>query len=776
MNEVILNGVSSNTINGLLIQELPPVSKPLMRANVEEIDGRDGDIITKLGYSAYDKAMLIGLYGNFDIDEVIEFFNSSGKVTFSNEPDKYYNYQILEQIDFERLVRFRQATVKFHVQPFKYKVDEEQIQVDTTMITAEGSNNMTLEYTQGGATLQIDLKGNTKQTGKNLFNMGQSFPASSSFTAVVSGNTLTLTATGTAGAQYTTAYVHNCNASNSYIFSCKAKKVVKGTNGMSRITVYIYGSNDGSTYSSTLTGITNNDPTQGTEYSFNSGVVTGYTHYRFYIYNNNSTPVTVGEKTQYYDIQFEEGTVATDFEPYFGGIPSPDYPVPIHSVSGDNTVTVCGKNLFDISKTESESSSAYCSLTNSNGVLTLTAIGTIGAQYIKNYVYNCDITETYTLSFKAKKVVKGTDGAPHIKALIYGSNDDGITYINIDSVQVNNPIEGTEYSLSKTVQGYKAYRIYLYNNGSTPVTIGEQTQYYDIQFEVGTATAYEPYMSQEYPINLPSGMELNKIGSCADYFHQQDGSWYVHKAVKESGVVATGGGAFGSCYRWFYTDNEAKSYSTSIVGNLCTHFSEDNNVFVSTTVQVGMFGQFRDYKQFYFASDKATKAEFNTWCNDNNVRVYCALATAEEIEVTDATLISQLNAISQAMSYNGTTNILQENNDLPFWLDVEAYGNVNSHILNDGNYTARPLLTIYGTGNIGVYLNEIQVFQIEMGDNDKIAIDSAKMEAYDPDTKALLNRLVTGDYSNFVLKKGQNELVFSGSVQGFTLDNYTRWL
>ena len=120
MNYCVLNGVKSNTIKGLLIQELPPVSKPLMRTEIQQIDGRDGDIVTNLGYSAYDKSMTIGLFGNFDIDDVISYFDSSGTVTFSNEPDKYYNYQIIEQIDFERLLRFRQATVTFHVQPFKY--------------------------------------------------------------------------------------------------------------------------------------------------------------------------------------------------------------------------------------------------------------------------------------------------------------------------------------------------------------------------------------------------------------------------------------------------------------------------------------------------------------------------------------------------------------------------------------------------------------------------------------------------------------------------------
>lgn len=131
MNYVVLNGVKSNTINGLLIQELPPISKPLMRTEIEQIDGRDGDIVTNLGYSAYDKQMTIGLYGSYDIDDVIAYFASSGTVTFSNEPDKYYNYQIIQQIDFERLIRFRQATVTFHVQPFKFSAVGDDVSVDT---------------------------------------------------------------------------------------------------------------------------------------------------------------------------------------------------------------------------------------------------------------------------------------------------------------------------------------------------------------------------------------------------------------------------------------------------------------------------------------------------------------------------------------------------------------------------------------------------------------------------------------------------------------------
>lgn len=121
-NYIIINGFKSDLINGLLIQNLPPITKPQRRVQIEEIDGQDGDLVTDLGYAAYDKSFDIGLYGNYCINDIIAFFNSSGTVTFSNEPDKYYNFKILNQIDFERLLRFKTATVIMHVQPFKYSL------------------------------------------------------------------------------------------------------------------------------------------------------------------------------------------------------------------------------------------------------------------------------------------------------------------------------------------------------------------------------------------------------------------------------------------------------------------------------------------------------------------------------------------------------------------------------------------------------------------------------------------------------------------------------
>lgn len=160
MNFVVINGNSSTEIRGLLIQSLPPISKPLLRTEIEEIDGRDGDVITKLGYSAYDKEFEIGLHGHFSIDQIISFFDTEGTVVFSNEPDKYYKFTMLEQIDFERLLIFRTAVIRMHVQPFKY-MNEEPV-VGESSVTVWNRGNMVARpkiTIHGSGDIEVSLNG-----------------------------------------------------------------------------------------------------------------------------------------------------------------------------------------------------------------------------------------------------------------------------------------------------------------------------------------------------------------------------------------------------------------------------------------------------------------------------------------------------------------------------------------------------------------------------------------------------------------------------------------
>ena len=143
MNYVIWNNKDSRDIKGLLISELPPITKPKMRVKETVIDGVDGSIIEELGYESYDKAIAIGLKIGADLDKVIEYFTGNGEIVFSNEPDKYYTARIIKNIEYERLLRYRVAKVTFRVQPFKYNRVElpREATTDRTSMIVENLGN-----------------------------------------------------------------------------------------------------------------------------------------------------------------------------------------------------------------------------------------------------------------------------------------------------------------------------------------------------------------------------------------------------------------------------------------------------------------------------------------------------------------------------------------------------------------------------------------------------------------------------------------------------------
>lgn len=189
INYIELNGEKSTDVKGLMIQSLPPITKPKMRTSIEEIDGRDGDVVTKLGYSAYDKEVSIGLHGDFDIDDAISFFDSEGEVVFGNERDKYHRYQILDQIDFERLVRFRTATVKMHVQPFKYDAVDRTFDVVNQLIDVKDSTASRFGVTAASNGGSVRVAGKATNTVEIMVPIDRiTLSGSYTLTAETSGN------------------------------------------------------------------------------------------------------------------------------------------------------------------------------------------------------------------------------------------------------------------------------------------------------------------------------------------------------------------------------------------------------------------------------------------------------------------------------------------------------------------------------------------------------------------------------------------------------------
>ena len=165
MAEITWKNKSSKEIEGLIITNTPPITKPKMKVDKIEIDGRDGDIIEKVGYESYTKNVGIGLARKYDIDEVIKYFTGDGELILSDEPDKVYIASIFDDVDYERLLQIRKATVKFHVQPYKYLKDESKVSLSITTQTSVEVENKGLEVSkpifmlEGSGTIEIAVNG-----------------------------------------------------------------------------------------------------------------------------------------------------------------------------------------------------------------------------------------------------------------------------------------------------------------------------------------------------------------------------------------------------------------------------------------------------------------------------------------------------------------------------------------------------------------------------------------------------------------------------------------
>ena len=609
-NYVIINGVNSLTIQGLAIKTLPPITKPIQRNLREEIDGRDGDIVTTLGYGAYDKTIEIGLFGTFDIDEVIAYFNQKGTITFSNEADKVYNFQALEQVDYAELLKFRTANVVLHCQPFKYPLNETPLVEEYEYVEATGTD-ITLDNTSEAIFNKIDLLGNTSQNGT----------------------------------------------------------------------------------------------------------------------------------------------------------PTPSSPIPINVVSGDNTIEICGKNLVN----DIRVGKAWNNNSNADRAVVYATI---------------QPNTQYTISFKEK-------------------DSDTILYYfektSKSATSITKTITGVNQTTTITTQATSGVLGIQINK--TSITL-EDIEAIGVQIEKGsTATTYEPYIGHSYHITLPSGMFLGGIGNYVDFIFkaingnsyydsltqaQKDeltyGSWYLHKEI---GKVVLDGSENWYVNNQTYRINNfgAKPFSSFSVDNVLAY----SNYFKWLN---GNSGTFVDGAMWYILSGNelclqkdqnptsTTLATFKSWLATNKPIVYYVLATPTNTEITDTTLLEQLEAIKNAISYKGQTNITQVSNDLPFILDLSALKENSDHLVIDniGNIYSKLTLDLEGTGIVDIYLNDTQMFEVDLSEKNEIVIDTQAMEAYNPTDNTLANRQVTGDYSKFKLDSGENDLRFSGDLTKATITRYVRWL
>lgn len=381
---------------------------------------------------------------------------------------------------------------------------------------------------------------------------------------------------------------------------------------------------------------------------------------------------------QVYEITEAEWNADTytskDYEPYAGSTstqitpsPNPDYPQDIQVVTGTQTVTISdgdeqsqtytinlGSNLVDISTFEMggmsngrKTESTY-RITNINNPLPVLP------------------NTTYTMSAELGSGILGFRAGVHQldanKAFVSDSNWQQLATGNYTfTTSANTRYIGIVCSLSTTSA--------TVNTGSTEnlTAFTSPSQWLrgcTLWVEKGNTVRHFP------PI------ELCKIGDYQDYIYKSGDDWYVHKEVNKTKLAGSGWVVGLAGYPVYYTTS-ITDYATSNNIPFCAIFSGATNV-------AGVYGA-RDLPdnscafinisgdttpRFYVNSSKfANASELNTFLANNDTYIYYALATATDTQITDSTLIGQLEALKNAQVFSGET-IFETSGNLPAILSL----------------------------------------------------------------------------------------------------------
>lgn len=473
----------------------------------------------------------------------------------------------------------------------------------------------------------VEIQGNTTQqtyTGKNEIKLGTPSGSERGLTVVRDTTTGSVEFSGTTNGTYPWLFETSgiSLASGTYIFSI-------GNPMPYDIYLRIYDANGNYPASATIRS-------GGTS----ATVTTTYTAVRFGCLIGITSSGAVVPTTTIYPM-LESGSSATSFEPYVGGTPAPnpDYPQPVRTVTGENTLTISdgtntqsyeinlGKNLFDKDN-----------MSIRNGYLYNNGLSGKDTYPDRCFVLACEPNTTYTIS----RTVKTTSfRAAYCNTTIPATTSSVVT------TQVAGQIDNNHGTSITITTGTSAkYLVVHYGNVNNDSNINESLA--TIQVEKGsTATSYAAYFT---PI------ELCKIGTYQDYIYKSGGKWYVHKMVGKTIFDGTEAWDYndGGGYRRFVSPVLSNAFSV----NYRTEMFSDHFYYSSSTSGIGVGFLFTSRAYFYYGNTSTSTNDFKTWLSSNNTNFYYRLATPTDTEITNAALVAQLEAIlSQGYTYAGTNNI-----------------------------------------------------------------------------------------------------------------------
>ena len=353
------------------------------------------------------------------------------------------------------------------------------------------------------------------------------------------------------------------------------------------------------------------------------------------------------------------------------GTPTPSAPVDVNVVSGSNVINTSNKNLLSINN------GTFISVYNfngnvQNGIITVNGTPSSTPGLLR-------ITLSQPIKLKQNDSVKinvnnsngiGTSSnyvAFRLVGIVNGVSNDNITEVMCTSANANKTFTATNNTIINQV----------IVRGNANVTFNNFI--IKPQIELGTtATTYESHQGKELSLDLGS-IELCKIGDYQDYFYKSGNKWYLHKEIGK--ITLNGSESGGWTLRETNTNTIRITADGLVSPGILAYSQVYSKVFKGYSSNADMSNidipsiAPRDTGSGFtvrFPVSIATTVDgFKAWLSSNLPFVYYATSNITNTEITDTTLISQLEAIYNAPLYE-QTNITQENNDLPIVLDITA--------------------------------------------------------------------------------------------------------
>lgn len=353
-----------------------------------------------------------------------------------------------------------------------------------------------------------------------------------------------------------------------------------------------------------------------------------------------------------------------DFEKYTGGIasPNPNYPQEIKVVEGRQVITNSGKNLLNSSKIEKLTRNGItCSYNSETQEITFN-----GTCTLDNTLFQFNDINIYAKKNVTKFIVYYVSGTVenYFKLRFYDSNYMyGIIMDVVGLSSLNNKI--SSYSDDRVNTSNYTINTFRFNNGSVANNLRVKVMVTD-----DDNTDYEPYynpLSYNIDLNL-ANIYLAKIPN-TDYknrIYKNNGNWYYERNVEKYIIDGTESwttqSAYSGYYRYMFVlmenyKNDNLSYG--VVG-MNSHFiqriTQPHGDYEYLYLQAANNNLLSVYIQI---KNLSTIANFKTWLSENNVVVWYVLANPVTTQITNATLISQLEAIS----VHTGTNIIELSSD-----------------------------------------------------------------------------------------------------------------